>query len=108
MTVPPPPDHIQAVRLLERFAENLVELRRRSGRSQIEVASHAGVHRTEIGLLERRKRMPGLDTVIHVAAGLEADPAELLEGLFWTLNPDRFQPQPPGHFTIDGEEVGRP
>jgi transcriptional regulator with XRE-family HTH domain len=107
MTVPPPPDHIQAARLQERFAENLVELRRRSGRSQIEVAIQAGVHRTEVGLLERGKRMPGLATVIRVAAGMDADPAELMEGLFWTLDPDRFQLPPSGHFVIKGEEVKR-
>ncbi|MFT3865206.1 MAG: helix-turn-helix transcriptional regulator [Solirubrobacterales bacterium] len=105
MSAPPPPDDVQAWRLLNGFAENLVGLRRRSRRGQIEVAIRAGVHRTEVRLLERRMRMPGLDTVLKVAAGVDADPGELLDGLFWTLDPHRFQPPPRGRYSFDEREI---
>ena len=102
----PPPDDVQAARLLGRFAENLLELRLLSGRSQLEVAVHAGIHRTEVGLLERAGRMPRLDTLLKVAAGVDADPAALMDGLFWTLDPDRHRSSPLGGPAIGGEEGG--
>ncbi|HEY2479466.1 MAG TPA: helix-turn-helix transcriptional regulator [Solirubrobacterales bacterium] len=103
-----PADDFQARRMLGRLGENLLELRRLSGRSQVEVAIYADIHRTEVSMLERGGRMPGLDTVLKVAAGVDADPAALLDGLYWTLDPGRFQIPPRGHFSIDGKEVGRP
>jgi transcriptional regulator with XRE-family HTH domain len=49
--------------------------------TQEALASVAGLHRTEVGLLERGERVPLLDTILRLAAGLATEPAELLHGI---------------------------
>jgi len=46
--------------------------------TQEELADAAGLHRTEISLLERNKRKPLLETIVAVCRGLEMTPSELL------------------------------
>lgn len=75
---------------LDGFAANVLAFRRIAGLSQEEAAVRAGLHRTEISLLERAGRMPRLDTVVRVAAAVEAEPADLLEGLAWEIDPERL------------------
>jgi transcriptional regulator with XRE-family HTH domain len=89
-------------RVTRGFAENLGALRRRSGLSQIAAADRAGVHRTEISLLERGLRVPKLDTIVQVAAGVEAEPCDLLAGLAWKVDRARLYDAkaPPGHFEV--------
>jgi len=66
----------------EHFARNLRRHRRRLGLSQERLAEICELHRTEISLLERRKRSPRLETIVSLAAGLELSSAcELLEGI---------------------------
>ncbi|HEY5045000.1 MAG TPA: helix-turn-helix transcriptional regulator [Solirubrobacteraceae bacterium] len=66
----------------KRFALNLRNHRERIGLSQEALAEICGLHRTEISLLERRKRSPRLETIVILAQGLElASPGELLEGI---------------------------
>jgi transcriptional regulator with XRE-family HTH domain len=67
----------------ERFAENLVNLRRAAGFSQEELAFRAAIHRTQVSLLESGKRLPRLETLIKLAGALEASPADLLDGIVW-------------------------
>jgi len=43
----------------------------------------AGLHRTEIGLLERGARIPRIDTLLKLAAALDIDPSKLLDGINW-------------------------
>ncbi|MBW8060730.1 MAG: helix-turn-helix domain-containing protein [Solirubrobacterales bacterium] len=43
----------------------------------------AGLHRTEIGLLERGERVPRIDTLIKLAAAVSVPPSQLLEGIHW-------------------------
>lgn len=83
-------DEVQSARALDRFARNAIELRRRASLSQLDTALRAGIHRTEVSMLERRLRMLRLDTVLRVAAGVESDPGELLEGLAWDLDRGRL------------------
>jgi transcriptional regulator with XRE-family HTH domain len=83
-------DEVQGARALDRFADNAVELRRRAGLSQADAGLRAGLHRTELSMLERRLRMPRLDTVLRIAGGIEAGPWELLEGLAWDLDRGRL------------------
>lgn len=64
----------------ERFGENLIRCRRRVGLSQEEVAVRACLHRTEIGHLEHGRRLPRIDTAIKLAAAIEAEIGELVEG----------------------------
>jgi transcriptional regulator with XRE-family HTH domain len=66
----------------EQFAANLRRHRTRVGLSQEALADVCDLHRTEISLLERRKRSPRLETIVILARGLGlASTAELLEGI---------------------------
>jgi transcriptional regulator with XRE-family HTH domain len=95
----------EAARVTRRFAKNLVSQRRRSDLSQIATAERSGLHRTQISLLERGLRVPQLDTIVQVAAGVEAEPCDLLVGMAWKIDRDRlYDPEaPPGRFE---SEVG--
>lgn len=64
-----------------RFGANLNQARRASGLSQERLAAVTGMHRTEIGLLERGLRVPRIDTVAKLARALEIGPGELLIGI---------------------------
>jgi transcriptional regulator with XRE-family HTH domain len=62
------------------FAANLRRHRRRLGLSQEALADLCDLHRTEISLLERRKRSPRLETIANLARGLQlASVCDLLE-----------------------------
>lgn len=76
--------------LRRRFAENLVLARDRADLSQEKAAKRAGLHRTEISLLERQLRLPRLDTIVQLAGAFDIEPCELLEGMSW-LPPSRRQ-----------------
>lgn len=52
-------DRNQRIRILVRFVRNERRLRERAGLSQVDTAFLAGIHHTEISLLERYERMPG-------------------------------------------------
>jgi transcriptional regulator with XRE-family HTH domain len=67
----------------ERFAENLVNLRRAAGFSQWELAFRAAIHRTQVSLLESGNRLPRLETLIKLAGALEVSPSDLLDGIIW-------------------------
>jgi transcriptional regulator with XRE-family HTH domain len=85
--------HEDSYAVAQRFGRNVLRARRRAGLSQEELRIRAALHRTQIGLVERGLRLARLDTIIKLAGGVEADPCELLDGLFWTpagVNPGRF------------------
>ncbi|HVS84222.1 MAG TPA: helix-turn-helix transcriptional regulator [Gaiellaceae bacterium] len=66
---------------VERFAQNLRSLRESSGVSQEELGNRAGLHRTEVSLLERAGREPRLRTIVTLARALGVKPAELIDGI---------------------------
>jgi len=70
-------------RLAEYFGRRLRQRRRQAFMSQVELARLLDLHRTEIGALERGRRIPRLDTILKLAAGVEASPCELIAGLRW-------------------------
>jgi transcriptional regulator with XRE-family HTH domain len=72
----------------ERFAANLKAARKRAGLSQEEAAFRAGLHRTEIGLMETGKRLSRIGTLLKIAGALGVKPGELLVGMRW--NPKEF------------------
>jgi transcriptional regulator with XRE-family HTH domain len=78
----------------DRFGQNLRRCRRVADLSQEQLGLLAGLHRTEIGLLERGARVPRIDTLLKLAAALEVGASELLDGIAWepgeTL-PGRFK-----------------
>lgn len=82
------------------FGRNLRRCRKRAGISQEALGERAGLHRTEIGLLEHGARTPRVDTATRLASSLSVPPAELLAGITWRL----------GHVeVVDGDfEVDEP
>ncbi len=65
----------------DQFAANLRRLRKQARYSQEGLAAKAGLHRTELGLLERSQRDPRLATIVRLAHALDVPPAALLENL---------------------------
>ena len=69
--------------LIERFGKNLRSLREARGFSQEALAERAGIHRTEVSLLERGGREPEIGTMLKLAAALGAPLDELAAGIEW-------------------------
>lgn len=69
--------------LAEQFGHNLWRHRRRAALSQDGLAELVELHRVDIGALERGERLPRIDTILKVSAGVEASPCMLLAGLHW-------------------------
>jgi transcriptional regulator with XRE-family HTH domain len=74
---------LMASPLAVRFGRNLWRQRRRADLSQEELADLAGLHRVDLGRVERGEQLPRLDTILKVSAGVEASPCELMAGLRW-------------------------
>jgi transcriptional regulator with XRE-family HTH domain len=70
-------------RLAEHFGRRLWHRRRLACLTQEELGRLLDVHRTEIGQLERVLRVPRLDTILKLSAGVETSPCELIAGLRW-------------------------
>ena len=71
------------------LGRNLVEHRGRVGLSQQGTADRAGLHRTEVALIESGKRLPRLDTIVKLAGAVEVEPCALLMGMAWELDPPK-------------------
>ena len=71
------------------LGRNLVEHRGRVGLSQQGTADRAGLHRTEVALIESGKRLPRLDTIVKLGGAVEVSPCELLIGIPWKLEPPK-------------------
>lgn len=67
--------------LADRFGRNLSRQRRLAGLNQQDLGERAQMSRTEISAIERGLRLPRLDTILKVAAGVETSICELLAGL---------------------------
>jgi transcriptional regulator with XRE-family HTH domain len=65
------------------FGETLRRLRKEAELSQEALGFRASLHRTEVGLLERGARVPRIDTIVKLAAGLDVAPAALVAGISW-------------------------
>jgi len=65
------------------FGLNLLKHRKRAGISQEELSFAAGIHRTEVGMLERGIRIPRIDTLVKLMGALEVSAGELLDGIEW-------------------------
>lgn len=84
--------------LKARFGENLSRARGRAEISQEALGLRAGLHRTEIGLLERGERSPRIETLLKLAGALSIPASDLLEGIAWSPAIS------PGAFTITNPE----
>jgi transcriptional regulator with XRE-family HTH domain len=84
--------------LAQRFGSNLRRARRRADLSQMQLAHLIELHRGDIGQLERGLRLPRLDTILKLSAGVRDSPCMLLAGLCWR----------PGHYVEGGFCVDDP
>jgi transcriptional regulator with XRE-family HTH domain len=75
---------IRSEEVAVKFGRNLWRCRRRASMSQEELGARAGLHRTEIGMLEHGTRLARVDTLMKLAGSLSISPMELLEGIQWT------------------------
>jgi XRE family transcriptional regulator, regulator of sulfur utilization len=69
--------------LAAHFGDNLRSSRNRARISQEELGFRTSLHRTEIGLLERGRREPKLNTVLKLAGALAVPLEELFKGIDW-------------------------
>lgn len=72
-----PIDPIQCT-LVGVFADNVRRQRLELGLSQEELAERAGVHRTYVGMLERREKNVTIYNIERIALALDVEPALLL------------------------------
>jgi len=74
----------ESVELARHFGANLRRVRRRAGISQEELGFRSGLHRTEVGLLERGARVPRIDTLLKLVAALGVRiECPLFDGIVW-------------------------
>jgi transcriptional regulator with XRE-family HTH domain len=64
-----------------RFSENLRRLRQERGLSQEALAELAGMHRTQISLIETKHRLPRSLTILALVGGLGVEIGDLFEGI---------------------------
>lgn len=64
-------------RLLRRWGKRVAQARRRSGLTQKQLGTQAGVTQQTISSIERGKGMPRDDLKLRIARALEVDPGEL-------------------------------
>jgi len=67
------------------FSKVLKKYRSEAKMSQKELSEKSGLHRNEIGLLERKKRAPSVETIIKIAKGLEIPPKVIITGFLKEL-----------------------
>ena len=67
----------------ERFGANVVWFRHQAGLTQQELADRAGMNRVSLGELERGRRVPRLDTILKLVAGLEVKHCDLVAWMWW-------------------------
>jgi transcriptional regulator with XRE-family HTH domain len=79
----------------ERFGENLVQIRRARKLSQECLAQRAGLHRTQISLVETGRRQPRVETVVRLAGALEVSTDCLFEGIRWDPRAGEFVVEDP-------------
>lgn len=82
------PERAQVLVVAERFGENLRRVRKREDLSQERLGKRASLHRTEIGLLEKGRRVCRIDTLIRLAGAMAVPPGELLDGIDWVPGPE--------------------
>jgi len=79
----------------ERFGDNVLRIRQARRLSQEQLADRAGVHRTQITLIERGRRQPGIGTAIRLAGALEVPTESLFEGIRWDAGAAELQIEDP-------------
>jgi transcriptional regulator with XRE-family HTH domain len=82
----------------EYLGPRIRRIRRGLDMSQENLADNAGIHRTQISLIESGERLPRIDTMIKLAGALGFAPCELLDGIAWEVGGSR-----PGKLVVTGD-----
>jgi len=91
--------------LAERFAANVIWFRVKAGLTQQELADRTGMNRTALSALERGLRLPRLDTILKLAAGLGVGNSKLVAWMWWDPPDHESYETPPVVADISGYEV---
>lgn len=91
--------------LAERFSANLIWLRRQAGLTQQELADRVGMDRVVLGALVQGRRLPRLDTILRLVAGLEVKSCDLVRWMWWDPPDHESYETPPEVADISGYEV---
>lgn len=100
------------VRPVTRFANGIRRRRLLARLNQEELAEKAGLHRTRVSVLERRRQVPSMIAVLKIAAALGLTPTELFEEVESDEGPDTEPPEiprgrpPKGRTERGGREKG--
>jgi transcriptional regulator with XRE-family HTH domain len=89
----------------ERFGANLVWLRHKAGLSQEALGERVGIDRVSIGVLERGRRLPRLDTILRLVAGLGVENCDLVAWMWWDPAGHHHYETPPSVAKASGYEV---
>jgi transcriptional regulator with XRE-family HTH domain len=82
----------------EYLGPRIRRLRRGLDMSQETLANNAGIHRTQISLIESGEHLARVDSVIKIAGGLGFTPCDLLGGIVWEVGGSR-----PGRLVVIGK-----
>lgn len=83
----------QSVAAARQFGRRVAERRRQLGLTQEGTAERAGLHRTEVALIEGGGRLPRLDTIVKLGGALRVEPCELMAGMTWRLEEPKEGPK---------------
>jgi transcriptional regulator with XRE-family HTH domain len=72
---------------VKKFGDNVKKVREDQDMTQEELANKAGLHRTQISLIERGERAPRLDTIERLAKALGVQPSKLIPNI--PMNSDK-------------------
>lgn len=78
-----------------RFAKVLLRRRLLARLNQEEMAEKAGLHRTHVSVLERKKQVPSMTAVLKIADALEMTLTELFQEVESDEEPDVEPPELP-------------
>jgi transcriptional regulator with XRE-family HTH domain len=66
---------------LVQFGENIRNMRKHAGFSQIDLSLRADLDRAAVSFIERAERAPDLTTIVRIAGAVSVKPAALLTGV---------------------------
>jgi transcriptional regulator with XRE-family HTH domain len=89
----------------ERFGANLMWFRCKARVSRQELADWIGMDRAQVWALEQGFRIPCLDTILKLAAGLGISPCELIAWIWWDPAQRYHYETPPSIAAKSGYEV---
>jgi len=73
------PTERERLATIDRLIASIEDERRKQGLSLNEVATRSGLSHTMVMRVEKRERMPTIDTLLRIAAALETDLGTLIQ-----------------------------